>query len=60
MYFKVNGIMAMKKHIDADTCQSNSKLFGHGSNNIGNFFTNHVNVQVSMYGGMKCIEGFCV
>jgi hypothetical protein len=36
------------------------KLFGHDSNNIGNFFTNHVNVQVWMYGGMKCVEGFCV
>ncbi len=27
MQFKVNGIMAMKKHIDVDTCQSNSKNF---------------------------------
>jgi len=36
------------------------KLFGHGSNNIGIFFTNHVNVQVWVYGGMKCVEGFFV
>jgi len=26
MYFKVNGIMAIKKHIDVDICQSNSKI----------------------------------
>jgi glucuronate isomerase len=26
MYFKVNGIVPMKKHIDVVTCQSNSKI----------------------------------